>query len=43
MTYDVHQEEARQIYLPHPEAPESAKGNVSAQLVRSISDWSHGF
>jgi len=33
----------RQTFLPHPESPESFKGDFNAQLCRSISDWSHGF
>lgn len=43
MKFVVHDEPSRQIYLPHPEAPESAAGNYNGQMIRSISDWSHGF
>lgn len=43
MKYAVHDEESRQIFLPHPDAPESAAGEFNAQMVRSIADWSHGF
>lgn len=44
MEFNVREEdEDRKIYLPHPDSPESACGNVTTQLCRSVSDWSHGF
>lgn len=36
-------DESRKTYLPHPESPDSFKGNINAQLTRSVADWSHGF
>lgn len=43
MEYNINEEEPRKIYLPHPESPDSFCGNVTTQLCRSISDWSHGY
>lgn len=44
MKYNVNEDEQeRHIYLPHPDSEESFRGDVKAQMVRSISDWSHGF
>lgn len=36
-------DQSRQVFLPHPESPESFQGSFNAQLTRSIGDWSHGF
>lgn len=36
-------DKARKIFLPAPDNPDSFTGPVTAQLCRSISDWSHGF
>lgn len=36
-------DKARQIYLPHPESSDSFKGDINAQLCRSVADWSQGF
>lgn len=35
-------DQARRTFLPHPESSDSFKGNINAQLCRSVADWSHG-